>query len=190
MKLNIPVVCGSVRNNRNSIKPAKYFFNRLTEMGYDSQVVDFISLPLPFVNVDPNPSKLNKQYPDANVQQWSVIADHADAFIFIAPEYNHGISAVLKNALDWLYPEFNDKPAALIGVSNGAGSGIRAVEQLRVIMANFAIYDIRQGVNFANTQDVFDAEGKLLDESYLKRIDGLLSALTKTAEVMRQLRTA
>jgi NAD(P)H-dependent FMN reductase len=188
MPLNIPVVCGSVRQNRNSIIVSRYFAQRLEQAGHITQVVDFTELPLPFVDADPNPSKLKKQYPYPNVQQWSAIADQADGFIFVAPEYNHGMSGVLKNALDWLYPEFNDKPAALVGVSDGAGSGIRAVEQLRAIMANFALYDIRQGVNFAFAQKVFDEDSNLLDQSYLKRIDGLLNALAKVAEVMKQLR--
>jgi len=188
MSLNIPVVCGSVRNNRNSIIVSRYFEKRLQQAGHSSQVVDFVELPLPFVYTDPNPSKLNKQYPDSNVQKWSAIADSADAFIFVAPEYNHAMSGVLKNALDWLYPEFKHKPAALVGVSNGAGSGIRAVEQLRAIMSNFAIYDIREGVNFASAQNVFDKDSNLIDESYLKRIDGLLTALPKVADVMKPLR--
>src|ERR1051326_6378748 len=121
MPLNIPVVCGSVRQNRNSIIVSRYFAKRLEQAGHTTQVVDFAALPLPFVDVDPNPSKLKKQYPYPNVQQWSTIADQADGFIFVAPEYNHGVSGVLKNALDWLYPEFNNKPAPLVGVSNGAG---------------------------------------------------------------------
>jgi NAD(P)H-dependent FMN reductase len=186
--MNIPVVCGSVRINRNSIKPSRYFAKRLQDLGHESQVVDFTLLPLPFVNTDPNPSKLKKQYPDPNAQEWSRIADNADGFIFVTPEYNHGIPGVLKNALDWLYPEFNDKPAALVGVSDGASSGIRVVEALRPIMANFAMYDLRQAVNFAKAQEVFDDEGNLLDQSYLKRIDGLLTALVKAAEVMKALR--
>lgn len=188
MALNIPVVCGSVRVKRNSLIVSRYFAKRLQDAGHNSMVVDFVELPLPFVNSDPNPSKLKKQYPDANVQKWSAIADAADAFILVAPEYNHGISAVLKNALDWLYPEFKHKPVALVGVSDGAGSGIRAVEQLRPLMANFSMYDIREGVNFASAQNVFDADSNLLDESYLKRIDGLLTSLAQVAEVMKALR--
>jgi NAD(P)H-dependent FMN reductase len=188
MSLNIAVVCGSVRDNRNSLTVSKYFVKKLQATGHTGTLVDFVELPLPFVNSDPNPSKLNKNYPDPNIQEWSRIADAADAFIFVAPEYNHGLSGVLKNALDWLYPEFKHKPAALVGVSNGASAGIRAVEMLRPIMAVFAIYDIREGVNFASAQNVFDADANLLDESYQKRIDGMIDSLAKVAEVMKGLR--
>src|SRR6185503_7320341 len=100
MSLNIPVVCGSVRPNNNSMRASKLFLQKLQAAGHVSQIVDFAQLPLPLVNSEVTPSKLKKQYPDTNVQKWSEIADSADGFIFVAPEYNHGISGALKNALD------------------------------------------------------------------------------------------
>lgn len=188
MKLNIPVVCGSVRPNSNSMRVSKFFAKKLQDAGHDSQIVEFVSLPLPLVNSEVSPSHLKKVYPDANVQKWSGIADAADGFVFIIPEYNHGYSGALKNALDWLYVEFKLKPAGLVGVSDGTVGGIRAIEQLRPIMGNFAMFDLKEAVAFESAQDVFDVEGNLLDQKYLKRIDGVVNSLVKVAEVMKQLR--
>jgi NAD(P)H-dependent FMN reductase len=120
------------------------------------------------------------------VQKWSRIADAADAFVLVAPEYNHGYSAVLKNALDWLYPEFDHKPVGLVGVSSGQVGGARAIEQLRPIAENFSMFAIRETVMFAKIKDVFNEQGKLLDETYNKKIERFLQSLAWSAEAMKQ----
>jgi NAD(P)H-dependent FMN reductase len=125
------------------------------------------------------------KYPYPNVQKWSEIAYKADAYVIVTPEYNHGYPAVLKNALDWLYLEFDHKPVALVGVSDGLVGGARVIEQLRPIMENFSMFAIREAVAFRTTQNVFDADGKLLDESYNKRVDGMLKSLIASAEIMK-----
>ena len=186
--LNIPVILGSVRQNRNSYFPAKLMVERLRAAGAESQLVDFKEMPLPFVDSPEEPSELNKKYPHENVQKWSGIADAADGFVLVASEYNHGYTAVLKNALDWLYPEFERKAVGLVGVSNGLVGGARVIEQLRPIMGNFSMFDVRETVMFKKAQEVFDKEGKLLDESYNKKIDGLLKSLFWLAEVMKKAR--
>lgn len=186
--MNIPVILGSVREGRMSIHPAKLMVQKIQALGHQPQLVDFKEIPLPFMNSSLEPSKLNKKYPDPNIQAWSGIADAADAFVIVAPEYNHGYSGVLKNALDWLYPEFNHKPVGLVGVSNGPVGGARMIEQLRPIMENFSMFAVRETVMFASVQNAFDAQGNLLDESYNKKIDGLLASVIKSAEAMKTLR--
>jgi len=186
--LNIPVILGSVREGRKSIWPAKLMVEKLTSAGAATQLVDFKELPLPFLDCPEEPSHYSKVYPNENVQRWSGIADAADGFIIVTPEYNHGYPAVLKNALDWLYPEFDHKPVGLVGVSNGAVGGARVIEQLRPIIENFSMHAVRETVMFAKVQDVFDTQGNLLDQSFHKKIDGLLASVLKTAEAMRVVR--
>lgn len=188
MQLNIPVILGSVRENRNSYFPAKLMVERLEAVGVKSQLVDFKELPLPFVDAQEEPSELNKVYPHENVQKWSAIADIADAFVLVIPEYNHGYSAVLKNALDWLYGEFEKKPFGLVGVSSGKFGGLRAMEQIRPIVEYFGSFAIRETVPFGPAQKAFDNEGKLIDETYNKRIDGFIKSLLWSAEVMKSAR--
>jgi len=184
--LNIPVILGSVRDDRKSIFPAKLMVEKLQQAGFESQLVDFKQLPLPFFDNALMPVQMYPNYPYPNVQAWSKIADAADAFIIVAPEYNHGYSGVLKNALDWLFIEFERKPVGLVGVSSGSVAGARAIEQLRPIMENFTMFAMRETVMFAKAAEVFDESGKLLDEKYLKSIDGLIKSLAFAAEAMKQ----
>ena len=185
MPLNIPVILGSVREGRKSEAPAKYILEKVKAAGHESKLVDFREMPLPFFDSSLLPVQLKGKYPYPNVQKWSEIAYKADAFVILAPEYNHGYSAVLKNALDWLYLEFDHKPVGLVGVSSGTIAGARAIEQLRPIMENFSMFAIRETVGFAIVQNVFDDQGKLLDDSYNKKIDGFLESLIKSAELMK-----
>ncbi len=183
--LNIPIILGSVREGRRSEAPARYILEKVKALGHDTQLVDFKQMPLPFFYSELMPVQMKGLYPDPNVQKWSEIAYAADAFIIVTPEYNHGYPGVLKNALDWLYLEFDHKPVGLVGVSDGLVAGARVIEQLRPIMENFSMFAVRETVMFAKAQDVFDADGKLLDESYNKKIDGLIKSLTQVAEVMK-----
>jgi len=183
--LNIPIILGSVRESRKSEAPARFILEKVKAAGHNTQLVDFKEMPLPFFNAPLMPVEMKGKYPEPNIQKWSEIAYYADAFIIVTPEYNHGYPGVLKNALDWLYLEFDHKPVGLVGVSNGLVAGARVIEQLRPIMENFSMFAIRETVMFAKAQDVFDATGKLLDESYNKKVDGLLKSLTSVAEVMK-----
>lgn len=183
--LNIPVILGSVREGRNSGAPAKFIVQKLKDLGHTTQLVDFKELPMPFFNSQLMPSQMRGKYPEPSIQKWSEIAYKAEAFVIVTPEYNHGYPAVLKNALDWLYWEFDHKPVGLVGVSDGLTAGVRVIEQLRPIMENFSMFAIRETVMFARAQDVFDVEGKLLDEAYHKKVDGLLKSLVQMAEIMK-----
>lgn len=188
MTLNIPVILGSVRESRRSIHPAHLLVEKIKAMGHESQLVDFKEMPLPFFDLPTVPVALKGVYPNENAQKWSNIARAADAFILIVSEYNHGYTPVLKNALDWLYMEFNKKPFGFVGVSDGKFGGMRAMEQLRPIIENFGAFAIREVVAFGPVQDAFDDKGKLTDESYLKKIDGLLNGLVVFAEAMKPVR--
>jgi chromate reductase, NAD(P)H dehydrogenase (quinone) len=188
MQLNIPVILGSVREGRNSYFPAKLLVEKIIQAGYESQLVDFKELPLPFVNSPLEPSDYNKKYPDPFVQKWSDIADKADAFVLVAPEYNYSYSGVLKNALDWLWPEFKYKAFGFVGVSTGQVGGARAIAQLRAVIGAYNAFDIRENVMFGPVDKAFDEQGNLIDESYIKKVDGLIKSLVKAAEAMKALR--
>lgn len=188
MSLNIAVVCGSVREDRRSIGAAKYIAGQVESAGHTAELVDFTKLALPFVDTPVPPGDLEGNYPYEEVRQWAKIAENADAFIFVAPEYNHGYSAIMKNALDWLYQEFHHKPAGLVGVSDGLVGGARVIEQLRAVCGAFAIYDIKENVMFRQVQNVVDADGKLIDPSYERQVNKLVAALVKASEAMKPLR--
>ncbi len=186
--LNIPVILGSVREGRNSEKPAKFLIEKITALGHQTQLVDFKEMPLPFFDSALTPVAMKGVYPYPNVQKWSGIAQAADAFVLVFPEYNHGYNAVIKNALDWLFNEFSKKPFLLCGVSDGSFGGARAIEQMRPIVENFRAVAIREAITFSKADKLFDAEGKLLDESYNKRIDSSLENLVWWAEALKKAR--
>lgn len=185
--LNIPVVLGSVRDERRSLDPAKVMVERLKAAGHESLLVDFKELPLPFFDSAIVPVGLKGVYPNENAQKWSNIALKADAFVLIVSEYNHGYSAVLKNALDWLYMEFTKKPFGMVGVSDGKYGGMRAMEQLRQVIENFGAFAIREVVAFGPVQDAFK-DGVLIDEAYNKKIDILVKNLAEFAGAMKPIR--
>jgi NAD(P)H-dependent FMN reductase len=85
---------------------------------------------LPMFDEPVPPSRLERKYGSEIVQRWSAKISQADGFIIVTPEYNHGYPAVLKNAIDTLYPEWNNKPVAFVGYSSGFSGGIRAVNSL------------------------------------------------------------
>ena len=189
--LNIPVILGSVREGRKSEAPAKYIHQKVLDAGHQSVLVDFKDLSLPFYNAPTVPVVYFKiGYPNANAQKWSDIARAADGFIIVTPEYNHGYPAVLKNALDWLYLEFEKKPFGLVGVSDGRVAGARVIEQLRPVIENFGAMAVRETIMLGPIEKYFDDSGKLLEPAVDKKIEGLLKSLTWWAEVLKDRRYA
>ncbi len=186
LMLNIPVILGSIRVGRKSYFPAVLLVEKLKAAGVESQLVDFKSLVLPILDCEKEPEDYEKVYPNSEVQKWSTIADAADGFIIVTPEYNHGYPSVLKNALDWLYPEYERKVVGLVGVSNGAVGGARAIESLRQVVSALNMFSVRETVMFAKVQNLFDGDGKLLEESYNKKIDGLIASVLWAAEAIKQ----
>jgi len=187
--LNIPIILGSVREGRKSEAPARYILEKVKAAGFETRLVDFKEMPLPFYNAPTVPVVYFKsEYPDANAEKWSQIARAADAFIIVSPEYNHGYPAVLKNALDWGYLEFEKKPFGLVGVSNGPTGGARMIENLRPIMENFGAMSIRETIMIGPVANYFDDGGKMINSELDKKIDGLLKSLVWWAEALRKAR--
>ncbi len=186
---NIPVILGSVREGRKSEAPARYLVEKIKAMGFESQLVDFKELPLPFYNAPTVPVVYYKTgYPNPNAQKWSEIARAADAFVIVSPEYNHGYPAVLKNALDWGYLEFERKPFGLVGVSDGRVGGARMIENLRPVIENFGAVAMRETVMVGPVQDYFDEFGQLTNPDLVKRAGGLLRSLVWWAEALKKAR--
>ncbi len=138
--MKLLVVIGSVREGRAGDAISRMVTNQLEESGASFNVADLKELDLPFLNQEIEPSDSDKKYDDARVQKWSNMVDEADAFIFVTPEYNHGPPASLKNALDWLYPEWENKPAAI--VAYGGMGGVRAIEQLKLNMLTLKLFPV------------------------------------------------
>jgi NAD(P)H-dependent FMN reductase len=127
----ISVIVGSIRQGRFGEKPAHWILGELKKRpDVDARLLDLRDYPMPFFDAATPPARPGRPpYENEVVRRWTEAIGQSDGFIFVTPEYNHGTSAVLKNAIDWVYPEWRRKAAAF--VSYGSAGGVRAVEQLR-----------------------------------------------------------
>ena len=141
--LNVAIIVGSTRPGRLGEAVAKWVHDiaaRRNDAAYE--LVDIKDYNLPLLDEPVPPSR--GQYSKAHTKAWAAKIESFDAFVFVTPEYNHGTSGALKNAIDFLYKEWNNKAAGF--VSYGSASGVRAVEHLRLIMAELQIADVRAQV--------------------------------------------
>jgi NAD(P)H-dependent FMN reductase len=128
----ISVIVGSTRQGRFSEKPAQWIFQQLKKRDVDARLLDLRDFPMPFFDHAVPPAMPGRPpYENEVVRKWTAAIGASDAFIFVTPEYNYGAPAVLKNAIDWVYPEWNRKAAAF--VSFGSVGGARSVQQLREV---------------------------------------------------------
>lgn len=152
-KPRIAVIMSTTRATRFADKPAKWIYDLAVARGdMEVELIDLRDYPMPFFD---EPAS-NAYVPSANAvaQRWQKKVAGFDGYIFVTAEYNHSIAAVLKNALDYAYPEWARKPGASLGY--GSVGGARACEQLRLIMVELQMAPTRKGVHIQGG-DFFDA---------------------------------
>ena len=142
----IGIILGSTRPNRNGEQVAQWVYEIASRRGdAEFELVDLRDYPLPAFD-EPMPPSLG-QYTNGHTKEWARKIGSFDGFVIVTPEYNHGPSAVLKNAIDYLYAEWNHKAVGF--VSYGAVGGIRAVEHLRLVAGALQMADVRQQVTLS-----------------------------------------
>ena len=145
-KLKIKIILGSVRNGRFGERPARWMYDELTKSAEIApELLDLKDYPMPFFDSQTSPAYGNKKYQDEVVQKWSEKIDEADGYIIVSPEYNHGYSSVLKNAMDWISPEWHNKPVGFVGY--GSTGGARAIEQLREVAIELKMVPINRSIH-------------------------------------------
>ena len=139
----IGIILGSTRPNRNGEQVAKWVLDLATRRDdAEFELVDLRDYPLPHLD-EPIPPSMG-QYQHEHTRQWAKKIASFDGFVIVTPEYNHGIPGVLKNAIDYLYAEWNNKAVGF--VSYGSVGGVRAVEHLRLVAGELQMADVRQQV--------------------------------------------
>jgi NAD(P)H-dependent FMN reductase len=146
----ISVIVGSTREGRFSEKPAKWILQQLKKRErVDARLLDLRDFPMPFFDQPATPATPatpgRPPYSNEAVQRWTAAIAQSDGFVFVTPEYNYGPSAVLKNAIDWVYPEWNRKAVGF--VSYGSAMGARGVQQLRETAIELQLAPIRSSVH-------------------------------------------
>jgi NAD(P)H-dependent FMN reductase len=144
--LKVAIIIGSTRPGRNGEAVARWV-HEIARKREDAEfeLVDIKDFNLPLLD-EPVPPSLG-QYMKEHTKAWAAKIDTFDAYVFVTPEYNHGTSAALKNAIDFLYKEWNNKAAGF--VAYGSSLGARAVESLRLVMGELQVADVRAQVGLS-----------------------------------------
>jgi NAD(P)H-dependent FMN reductase len=184
--MKLGVILGSIREIRRGGRVAKWLMPQLAQFkDFETELLDLQDYPLPFFNESNSPMGLGGNYSNEVAMRWSAKVAEMDAFIMVTPEYNHGPSAVLKNALDWLYPEWNRKPVAFISYSPNAVGGVRAVEQLRQNVIELQMAAIAQAIHINYVLETLDEDGTLLKGHFNERLVSLMQDLSWWAEALK-----
>jgi len=145
-KIKLKIIVGSTRQGRFSEKPANWLLEETKKNAeVEPELLDLRDYPMPFFDEAETPSMKRAPYQNETVKKWTAKISEADAFIVVTPEYNHGYPAVLKNALDYAYGEWNKKPVGFL--SYGGVGGARVIEQLRQVVVELQMVAIRGSIN-------------------------------------------
>src|SRR5437762_12975240 len=144
--MRIAIIIGSTRPGRKAEAVAKWVYEiAQNRSDAEFELVDIKDFDLPLLD-EPMSARMG-QYTHQHTKTWSAKIASFDAYVFVTPEYNHGTSGALKNAIDFLYHEWVNKAAGFVGY--GGASGTRAVENLRLIMGEMQIADVRAQVGLS-----------------------------------------
>jgi NAD(P)H-dependent FMN reductase len=187
----IQVILGSTREGRFSERAGAWVMDRLAARGdLEAELIDLRDYPMPFFDQAKAPAYGLREYPP-EVMPWAEKVEAADGYLVITAEYNHGYPAVLKNALDQVFPELNRKPIAFVAYGNTGGA--RAVEQLRQVSVEFELAPLRAAVHILppelrpaiGAEEPFDVE---LLASLDEKLDTAVTDLVWWADALKRAR--
>ncbi|PFG68133.1 NADPH-dependent FMN reductase [Enemella evansiae] len=187
MNLKIAIIIGSTRPGRLGESVANWVAAQAANRaGADYELVDLADFNLTLLAEPTVPGAANKQYENPQTREWSKVVDSYDGYVFVTPEYNHGVPAALKNAFDLLGSEWSDKALGLVGY--GAAGGVRAIEQWRVIAANLRLIAVRDQVSLSLFND-FGPNGFDPDARHAADLAGELDQLEQLSRALHTVRT-
>jgi NAD(P)H-dependent FMN reductase len=174
--LFIPVILGTARQGRQSEHAAKLVFEQTKKRpNLDTELIDIRNLPM----------RLDDAGEEMKDPVFSATVERCDGLILVVPEYNHGYPGLLKHALDMNLKEYIHKAVGICGVSAGPFGGSRVIENLLPVMRELGLVTIFEDVNFGTVRKLFDGQGKLLDQNYIRRVDKFLDELIWMSRVLR-----
>jgi NAD(P)H-dependent FMN reductase len=186
---NLTIIVGSTRPGRAGAPIAQWFAARAKDHGgFDVTVVDLAELGLPLLD-EPNHPRLG-QYTHQHTKDWSALADAADAFVIVTPEYNYGYPAPVKNAIDYLHREWQHKPVGFVSYG-GVAAGTRAVQQLKQVVTTLRMLPVTDSVNIPFYNQFLDSDGVFQPNEVLEQAaDAMLDELVRTEAALRPLRAS
>ncbi|HKR69530.1 MAG TPA: NAD(P)H-dependent oxidoreductase [Streptosporangiaceae bacterium] len=193
--LSLKIIIGSTRPGRNADRIIPWIIGKAGEHGaFDLDVLDLREWELPMFGEtlatvgDPR----NPTFSAPVVKRWNTAIAEGDAYLFITPEYNHGIPAVLKNAIDSVFASFafRGKPAAYVAYSGGIGGGIRSVEHLAQVCIEAEMVPLRSSVVIPFVEEAFGPDGQPIDPFTGAAAKILLDDLAWWATALQRARSA
>lgn len=181
----IGIILGSTRPGRNGEQVAKWIYDiAVRREDAEFELIDLIDYPLPHLDEAIPPSM--GQYQNEHTKQWAAKIASYDGFVIVTPEYNHSTSGVLKNALDYLYAEWNNKAVGF--VSYGSVGGARAVEHLRLVAGELQMADVRQQVALSLVTEFENFSTFKPGDYNLPQVDTLLDQVVSWSAALAPLR--
>jgi NAD(P)H-dependent FMN reductase len=183
-RLKVGIIVGSTRPGRKARLVADWVHGIASQRDdADYELLDIADFSLPLLD-EPRPPAMG-EYLHEHTKRWAAQIGGCDAFVFVTPEYNHSTSGALKNAIDFLFREWNHKAAGFVGY--GSMNGSRAVEHLRQIMAEIMIADVRAQVGLSLFTDFEKGSFKPAD-SHSAVVNTMLEQVVAWGGALRTLR--
>lgn len=170
----IAVLYGSVREQRQGIKAARFMVRQLEKRGYNVTLVDPKETPLPLL--DKRRFEFEGEAP-GNIEKIGRVLEEADAFVVVSAEYNHSLPPALKNLLDHFGREFYFKPAGIVTYSAGGFGGVRTAVHLRAVLGELGMATLSTMFPVSKVQEAFDEEGNAVERAYEQRVTQFLDEL-------------
>ncbi|MGH9723101.1 MAG: NADPH-dependent FMN reductase [Bryobacteraceae bacterium] len=184
--LKVAIITGSTRPGRKSEAVARWVYGIAAKRSDASfEVVDIAAFDLPLLD-EALPPMMN-QYAKPHTKAWAAKIASFDAFVFVTPEYNHSTSGALKNAIDFLFREWNDKAAGFVGY--GAAGGARAVEHLRLVMGEVKVADVRAQVALSLYTDFENFSTLKPGPQQEPAVNAMLDDLVAWGQALKTMRT-
>ncbi len=185
----LQVVTASTRPGRQGPAVARWFMDAAGRHGaFDVELVDLAEVNLPLLD-EPNHPRL-KKYEHAHTIAWSEKVDSADAFVFVTPEYNYSSPPALINALNYLYQEWNYKPAGFVSYG-GVSGGLRSVQMTKNMITTLKMMPMVEAVSIPFFSKFIGGSGDFVAEDIHERSAAeLLTELARWTEALKTLRTA
>ncbi|MGC9669016.1 NADPH-dependent FMN reductase [Planosporangium sp. 12N6] len=183
----LQIIITSTRTGRVGLPVGQWFAERAREHGgFDVEVLDLAEINLPFMD-EPQHPRL-RQYTHQHTKDWSATIDSGDAYVFVMPEYNYGINAPMKNALDYLHQEWQHKPVGFVSYG-GVSAGTRAVQMAKQIVTTLKMVPMTEAVSIPFVTQFLDSDQRVKPNEMMDASAGaLLDELVRYAEVLAPLR--
>lgn len=164
-------IVGTARKGRKSIHAAQHVDKAFEEKGHETEIFDLAEEEFPPLG---NRTYVEDEEPvPESAEKLSQKVEESDFIVITTPEYNHSFPGILKTALDYLYSEYEDKPFGFVTVSAGGFGGVRSLSHLHDIVIEFSGF-IGPDLQVSRVVDVFDEDGKLIDEAYGERFEAFV----------------